>query len=85
MNEKTIKMKRGRRIAYLKRCIVAHELLERHETDTSVRCRVFEKHIQSVLNCSYQTFNNMLNVRSPKKQLAEIMNETTPETTNDFY
>ena len=69
MNEKINKLKQGRRVAYLKRCIIAQELLERYENKTSVRYRVFETYIKPVLNCSYQSFNNMLNVSNPKKQL----------------
>ena len=28
-------MKKGRRIAYLKRCLIAQDLLQKHETTTS--------------------------------------------------
>jgi hypothetical protein len=73
MNREQInKLKQGRRIAYLNRCVKAQELVERYETRSSVRKRVFENHIKPVLNCSYQSFNNMLNVPNPKKQLEEI-------------
>ncbi len=72
MNNKLKKMELGRRAAYLKRCIVVIDLLEEHESDTSIRKRVFEKHIQPVARCSYATFNNMLNEPNPRKQLASI-------------
>lgn len=75
MNAKLKKMKLGRRAAYLKRCIVVIELLEKHENDTSIRKRVFEKHIKPVAQCSYATFNNMLNEPNPRKQLASIEQE----------
>ena len=71
-NSTIIKMKQGRRIAYLKRCVKAQELLEQYETDTTIRFRVFDSYIKPVLNCSYQSFNNMLNVPNPKKQLEKI-------------
>jgi hypothetical protein len=72
MNDKITKMQQGRRVTYLKRCLKAQELTEQYEDGTSVRLRVFENHIKPVLNCSYQSFNNMLNVSNPKKQLDEI-------------
>lgn len=62
-------MRRGRRIAYLERCVTAQQLLLKHETTTSVRKRVFEQHIKPVLRCSYVTFNNMLNVVNPQKEI----------------
>ena len=66
------KMQLGRRSAYLKKCVIVLDLLEQYETDTSIRKRIFEKHIQPVVGCSYATFNNMLNEPNPRKQLAEI-------------
>jgi hypothetical protein len=72
MSDKIIKMKQGRRIAYLKRCIKAQELVEQYEGGASVRLRVFEKCIKPVLNCSYQSFNKMLGVSNPKKQIEQI-------------
>ena len=63
------KMQIGRRIAYLNRCLEAVALLGKFENDTSIRRRVFDKHIQPVIRCSYTTFNNMLNEPNPQKQL----------------
>lgn len=68
-------MQLGRRAAYLKRCITVLQLLEQHETDTSIRKRVWKKHIQPVIGGSYTTFNNMLNEPNPYKQLDEIKEE----------
>ena len=68
------KMKLGRRMSYLRRCIKAQELLLRFETSTSVRRRIFDTHIQPELDCSYTTFNNMLNEPNPIRQLEEIKN-----------
>lgn len=62
-------MKTGRRIAYLKRCIKAQELLQKHETATSIRKRVFEEFVKPELRCSYTAFNNMLNVVNPQKEI----------------
>ena len=70
--EKIKKMQLGRRAAYLRKCIIATELMEKYETDTSVRYRIFNKHIKPVLLCSYTTFNNMLNEVNPVKQLEAI-------------
>jgi hypothetical protein len=70
--ERIIRMKLGRRAAYLRRCLKAQELQSRFETMTSIRRRVFDIHIQSELGCSYATFNNMLNEPNPRKQLEEI-------------
>lgn len=67
---KSEELARGRRLAYLKRCQLAQELLLKYETETSVRKRIFENHIKPLLNnCSYVAFNNMLNVVNPKKQI----------------
>jgi hypothetical protein len=41
-NYKLKKMKLGRRASYLRRCIRVTELLSLHETNTSIRCRIFE-------------------------------------------
>jgi hypothetical protein len=76
MNEHIIKMQQGRRIAWLKRCVKAQTLMELHETATSIRIRVFESHIKPVLNCSYQSFNRMLNVPNLEKQLKEFEKQT---------
>lgn len=67
--EKSEAMARGRRLAYLRRCLTAQELLQEHEAETSVRKRVFEQNIRPILKCSYATFNNMLNVVNPKKEI----------------
>ena len=71
-NNKLEKMRLGRRATYLRRCVVALELAEKHETGETIRSRVFAKYIQPVMLCSYQTFNNMLNEPNPRKQLDEI-------------
>lgn len=65
-------MKLGRRKAYLRKCILAQDLTLKHENNTTVRSRVFEKYIEPVLLCSYQQYNNMLNVINPQKELDEI-------------
>lgn len=68
--EKSEAMQIGRKLAYLRKCQTAQELLLQYETDKSIRKRVFEDHIKPVLNnCSYATFNNMLNVVNPKEQI----------------
>ena len=69
------KMQLGRRAAYLRRCILVLELLEQHETDYSIRRRIFDKYIKPVIGGSYTTFNNMLNEPNPRRQLDEIENE----------
>ena len=66
------KMKLGRRVSYLQRCIKCAKLLNEFETDYSIRSRIFEIHIKPVFNCSYATFNNMLNEPNPQKQLVQI-------------
>jgi hypothetical protein len=71
-SSKLHKMQLGRRAAYLRRCILCVELLERYEDDTTVRYRIFEKYIKPELHCSYATFNNMLNEANPQKQLETI-------------
>lgn len=68
-------MSYGRRISYLKRCISIVKLIEQHENETSIRCRVFEKYIKPIIGCSYVTFNNMLNEPNPEKQIIEITNK----------
>lgn len=62
----------GRRAAYLRKCIQVQELLEQHETPYTVRCRIFKDYIKPVMNCSYQTFNNMMNEANPRKELESI-------------
>ena len=66
------KMALGRRAAYLRRCVRVAELISVYENECTVRKRVFEKHIQPEMRCSYATFNNMLNESNPAKELAEI-------------
>lgn len=68
-------MRLGRRKAYLERCIRVLELLEQHESATSVRKRVWEMFIQPIVGGSYGTFNNMLNEPNPRRQLDEIEEE----------
>lgn len=70
--DKIERMKLGRRAAYLRKCVLAQELLTMYETKTSVRRRVFDEYIKPVVFCSYQQFNNMLNERNPKIELQEI-------------
>ncbi|MEI7504815.1 MAG: hypothetical protein WCJ61_16190 [Paludibacter sp.] len=65
-------MSLARRAAYLRRCITVVNLLNEHETDTSIRVHVFEKHIKPVANISYVTLNNMLNESNPAKELEKI-------------
>lgn len=67
--EKTKAMAKGRRLAYLKRCLLAQDLLQKNETETSVRKMVFENYIKPVLGCSYADFNKMLNVANHKKEI----------------
>lgn len=69
------KMQKGRRLAYLKKCIVAQQLMMKYEDNTSVRYRIFEDHIQPVLMCSYQQYNNMLNEPNPQRQIDELTNQ----------
>lgn len=69
---KIMKMKLGRRRAYLRKCILAQDLMVKYENNTTVRSRVFEEHIEPVLLCSYQQYNNMLNVINPQRELDEI-------------
>lgn len=68
-------MQKGRRLAYLKKCIVAQQLMMKYEDNTTVRHRVFEDHIQPVLMCSYQQYNNMLNEPNPQRQIDELTNQ----------
>jgi len=75
MDDRLYKMKLGRRAAYLRRCVLVVDLLGLHETNTSIRKRVFEIHIQPVTCCSYATFNNMLNEPNPRLQLESVVNE----------
>ena len=70
MNTEQIeKMRKGRRIKYLKQCIKVQELLEQHETQETTRNRIFETYIKPVIGCSYTAFNKMLNEPNPKKQI----------------
>ena len=67
-----LKLQLGRKVAYLKRCIRVNELLTLHETDCSVRLRVFHKYIKPEIDVSYAQFNNMMNEHNPAKQLEQI-------------
>lgn len=69
------KMKKGRRLAYLRKCVLAQDMMMKHEDNTSVRHRVFEEHIQPVLLCSYTQYNNMLNEPNPQRQIEELTNQ----------
>lgn len=73
------RLRLGRRAAYLRRCVLAKALVEKHESPTSVRVRVFHAHIQGVLRCSYASFNNMLNEPNPQRQLEEIERKMASE------
>ncbi len=67
------KMRMGKRAAYLRRCIRASELISMFETDCTVRRRIFEKHIRQEIGfVSYTSFNSMLTVINPEKELLEI-------------
>jgi len=68
-----LKLKLGRKAAYLRRCIQVNELLVEHECSTSVRLRVFDLHIRPVMRCSYSTFNNMLNEPNPQRKQEQII------------
>ncbi len=65
-------MQKGRRLAYLKRCLLVQKLLQEHENGTTVRKQVFEKHIKPVLKCSYSTFNNMINAKNPQREIEQL-------------
>lgn len=67
-----LKLQLGRKIRYLERCIKVQELLSIYENETTVRVRVFNKHIKTVVDVSYAQFNNMINERNPARQLEEI-------------
>ncbi len=68
-------MQLGRRRAYLKKCVLAQQLIAKYENGTSIRKRVFALHIKPVVLCSYQQFNNMLNEVNPEKELEQIEHE----------
>lgn len=72
MTEQLAKMKLGRRKNYLRKCVMVSDLLKQYENTTTIRSRIFKEHIQPVILCSYQQFNNMLNEPNPRKQLEEI-------------
>jgi hypothetical protein len=67
-----LKLQLGRKAAYLRRCIRVNELLTLHESECSVRLRVFCKYIKSEMMCSYTQFNNMMNEHNPARQLEQI-------------
>ncbi len=64
-----LRLKLGRKAAYLRKCIKVNKLLTTYESSTSVRLRVFCQYIQPQVPISYTTFNNMLNESNPEKQL----------------
>jgi hypothetical protein len=66
------KMRLGRRASYLRKCILAAELIDKYETNCTVRVRIFNEYIQPVLRVCYSTFNRMLGEKNPQKQLDEI-------------
>lgn len=68
-------MAKGRRLKYLNRCLTAQRLFQEHNTETSVLKRVFQEQIEPVLKCSYVTFNNMLNVVNPQKEIDTLTYE----------
>lgn len=70
--KKQLKMQLGRRAAYLRRCVEVADLIDKYEDETTVRRRVFIKHIQPVIRVSYTAFNNMLNEPNPRLQLEQI-------------
>ena len=71
-NRHKLKLKLGRRAAYLRKCIRVNELLNKYESSTSIRVRVFTEYIKPVVPVSYTAFNNMLNESNPVKQLELI-------------
>lgn len=68
-------MRIGRRKNYLAKCVKVAELLEEHETESTIRKRIFEQFVRPVIFCSYVQFNNMLNEPNPSKQLEELEKE----------
>lgn len=76
MDDKHIrKLQLGRKRRYLKDCIRVHELLDKYETTSSIRKRIFHEHIRPVVRISYAQFNNILNEPNPARQLEEIEKE----------
>ena len=71
------RMKLGRRKSYLEKCVMVAKLLQEHENETTVRYRIFDKHIAPVIRVSYQSFNSMLNEINPAQQLEEINKKLT--------
>lgn len=71
---KTDLMRKGRRMAYLNKCVKVQILIAEYENETTIRKQVFEKHIRPVLMCSYASFNRMLNEKNPQKQIEELIN-----------
>jgi len=66
------KLRLSRKLSYLKRCIKAQELLEKHENNCSLRMRTFEMYIKPELRCSYQTFYNMMNESNPRIRIEKL-------------
>ena len=69
----------GRRAAYLRKCILAAELYMKFESEDAKRNHVFKKHIKPVLRCSIVSYNSMLNVINPEKELKEIQEQLKKE------
>ena len=67
--EKSEAMRKGRRLAYLKKCVIAKELFEQFKSSTDSKKEVFEKNIKSLLGCSYVNFEKMLKVKNPKEEI----------------
>lgn len=67
-----LKLQLGRKVAYLRRCIRANEILMLHETECSVRVRIFNLYIRPEMKCSYAQFNNMMNEHNPQKKIEQI-------------
>lgn len=72
-----LKMDLGKKKAYLERCLEVLKVLAEHETDMTIRKRVYQKHIATKMKISYVQFNNILNEPNPQKQLDDINREIT--------
>lgn len=73
-----------RKLAYLKRCIKAQELLEKYQTPNSLRMRTFEMFIKPELRCSYQSFYNMMNESNPRIRIEKLEKEIAALTNTNF-
>lgn len=67
--EKSEAMRKGRRLAYLKKCVKAQELFEQFKSSTDSKKEVFENNIKHLLCCSYVNFEKMLKVKNPKEEI----------------